>query len=136
MRAYLTRGSLPSARRLSRRASVRPRGPVQRRVSQRELATAPVTGPARVVRHRDNLDMLFANAVDDVERIFQEDKPTMVGSGYSVSLRRFRDALNGVSDLGLETGGGVRASLQIPVSRPKDFLTSCWVEPNFFHANG
>ena len=84
----------------------------------------------------NNLDVVFANAVDDVEWIPEQKEPSTVCSRDCVALGSFPDAFNCVSDFRFETGGSGWTARQIPVGCAKEFATSRRVKPNVFHAYG
>lgn len=67
------------------------------------------------MRHRDDLDVLADDPVDQVEWKLQQDEPPPMLAGFWISLGGFLDARQRVVDLSAELNGSCVTSLEIPV---------------------
>src|SRR6185436_2427746 len=77
-------------------------------------AIPPIRRPSRVVRDGNDFDLLFANAIDDRERILEQYESSAAKSRPRVSLRPFCNSRDCVFDFTNKRGGGRRIPVDIP----------------------
>src|SRR6266496_526331 len=98
------------------------------------LAALPIAGTATVMSNCDDLDSVFENSVNQIEREVQKNKSAPTLTRDRVTLRKFSDAFNGMLNFTHEFGRRALASLEIPVRRGCEFRLRSGMKLNLCHS--